>query len=527
MAAELLTNAAHANHQVLEAWSARLGAPPAPPRLRSVPTSSAPTAAPMAPVAPAAVTAVVAPVEPAAELVAASTFPTGPIKVIRRLSLETSPETLDHTLFRQRDTWPDVWDRFPIMAMTTQLEVLCEIGREYGGGREVIELRNVRNFTWMDLSDPLDLEVSIAPVGDDTLKVALGKYCRANVVLGDFPSPARYEAPPLKNPRMPQHTGEEMFTERLMFHGPEFQGITKMGPIGDDGIYGEFENLPAKGSLLDNVGKLIAYIAMDAHGWGEGPLPLGLERVEFFGPPLDDGVPVHCDVRLADLQDDVIKAHGTLVGPDGNVWCHLEGWMSHIFHLDDTMKAVYDHPEKKFQSYATEDGVLIFPERWPTGASRDLTARRFLRRHQRDMYDGLNILQQRWWVLKTVAANDAARQWLNLNEGAELYPPEVDVVDEGDGRYRVTVPSMGGRVLYVAVAGVEWLATSLVSESPTVAIESRLVKDGDDVAALTAEVVAEVERRCPGTKVATKVLDVSGYTATAVPDLVVAWTVLD
>ncbi len=248
-----------------------------------------------------------APIPPSAPLAApvGKPWPDEKTTIRRLLSLDTMPETLDHTLYEAPEGWPDVSDRFPIVAMTTQLQLLEDIAAEYAGGRDVVELSGVRNYRWLDISDPLDLEITIVPKGDDVLSIALGPYCRAQVRVGRFPAPAAPPRSPLVDPRPTRHTAREMFDQRLMFHGPAFQGVRALGPVGDDGMLGDFAALPTPGSLLDDLGKLIAYWAIDRAGIGEAALPSGVASVELFGPKPGDGRPVHCDIRIVEVQRDL------------------------------------------------------------------------------------------------------------------------------------------------------------------------------------------------------------------------------
>src|SRR5690606_1989452 len=118
-------------------------------------------------------------------------WPTGKVVVTQHLSLETRPETLDHTLYEQRPGWPEPADRFPIMAMTTQIDLLQNVAAELGGGRDIVEVFGVRNFRWLDLSDPMDVDIAVVPKGDDVLALSLGQYCRLNVRFGTYaPAPA-------------------------------------------------------------------------------------------------------------------------------------------------------------------------------------------------------------------------------------------------------------------------------------------------------------------------------------------------
>ena len=153
-----------------------------------------------------------------------------------------------------------------------------------------------------------------------------------------------YDDPPLVDPRPTLHTAQEMFDLRLMFHGPGFQGIPAMGPIGDDGMLGTFDNLATPGSLLDNLGKLIAYWAIDFGGVGEAALPSGVARVEWFGPKPAPGVEVRCDIRMVEQQRDLVRADGVLILPDGSILARVAGWTSILFHLDELMEPLHHDP---------------------------------------------------------------------------------------------------------------------------------------------------------------------------------------
>ena len=121
-AADMLATAARAGQDVLDALSARVG--------RATAAAPAPTPAPPPPVAVSP-----AEVDPGDEILPwAPTpprpWPTGRTTVRRLLSLDTMPETYDHTLYPAPEDWPDVADRFPIVAMTTQLQLLEDIAAQ-------------------------------------------------------------------------------------------------------------------------------------------------------------------------------------------------------------------------------------------------------------------------------------------------------------------------------------------------------------------------------------------------------------
>lgn len=518
-ATEMLTAAAQASHGVVGALLSRLSSPergaarpaPRPPR----PPASAPAPAP----APAP--------EPVPEPQPA--WPTEKVVVTRRLSLETMPETIDHSLFHQPAGWPDVTDGFPIVAMTTQIQLLQDVVAPYTGGRDVVEVFGVRNLRWLDLSEPQDVDVTIVPKDDDVLAVALGGYCRANLRVGDHPAAPAYEPSPLRNPHPTQHTGPGMFDQRVMFHGPRFQGINTLGPTGDDGIVGEFHNLDTPGSLLDNFGKIVAYWVIDQRDLGESPLPIGVDRIELFGPTPPAGIDLHCEVRIVELQAHLVRADGVIVRPDGRPWCRVSGWTSNVFHIDPVMEPIYHEPGVNYAAEPQPGGWNVVIERWPTGAGRDLTARRFLCRAERAHYETLNLLEQRRWLIDTIAAKDSVRRWLGERYGIPAFPVEVTLEPDGDRRFRAVsrlIPA--GHDLRITVSSLDWLAVAIVGDGAYHDIEARIVAESAGADQIAVEAAAAVRARNPGALVASvaAVDDIipSSIDVVVIPHLAVAWT---
>lgn len=511
-ATEMLTAAAQASHGVVGALLSRLTSGPEAPAVLAPPPPP--------------------PTPPAPEPEPAPAWPTEKVAVTRRLSLETMPETLDHSLFHQPEGWPDVTDGFPIVAMTTQIQLLQDVVAPYTGGRDVIEVFGVRNLRWLDLSEPQDVDITIAPKGDDVLSVALGGYCRANLRVGDYPAAPVFEPTPLRNPRPTEHTAQEMFDQWIMFHGPRFQGINTLGPTGDDGIVGEFHNLDTPGSLLDNFGKIVAYWVIDRRNLGESPLPIGVERIELFGPTPPAGIDLHCEVRIVELQEHLVRADGVIVGPDGRLWCRVTGWTSNVFHIDPVMEPIYHETGVNYAAEPQTGGWNVVIERWPTGAGRDLTARRFLSRAERAHYEGLNLLEQRRWLIDTIAAKDSVRRWLGEQHGIPAFPVEVTLQPDGERRFRpVSALIPAGHDLRITVSSLDWLAVAIVGDGAYRDIEARIVADGSDADAadqVAMEAAAAVRARNPGALVAgvAAVDDItpSSIGVVVIPRLAVAWT---
>jgi malonyl CoA-acyl carrier protein transacylase len=533
-AADMLAHAAQAMQQVIDAIGHRL-----PPRPAShgadlgVASSGVATNG----VAPARAPSTLAPVPPAPALTVPvpapadgpKPWPAGKTVVHRHLSLENRPETLDHRLFLQPEGWHDPTDGFPIMAMTTQIQMLQDIVAEYAGGRDVVEVFDVRNFRWLELSDPQDVDITLVPKGDDVMSVALGNFCRINIRVGTFEPAPRYVERPLTNPRPSSHTPRQMFDDRVMFHGPAFQGITTLGPTADDGMGSVFEHLATPGSLLDNLGKIIAYYVIEHRSVGESPLPIGVERIRFYGPDPQPGTPIRCDIRIVEFQDNLVRANGELVLPDGTVWCRVDGWSSHVFHLDEVMEPIYHRTGRHFAAEPQPGGWNVLIERWPTGAGRDLTSHRFLNRPERARYATLNLLEQRHWLIEVAAVKDTVRRWLHDTFDIPSFPVEIDLIPDGDNRYRArgaVIPD--GHDPCITVSSVPWLAVAVLGDGHYRDIEAREVPEGAPAEAVAAEAAAAVQARNPEATIAHVAqvdrIEPSNIDAVVIPDFAVAWT---
>ena len=116
-------------------------------------------------------------------------------------------------------------------------------------------------------------------------------------------------------------------------------------------------------------------------------------------------------------------------------------------------------------------------ERWGDSASRELMARRFLDRSEREEYARLNPTAQRLWLLSRMAAKDAVRRALWDAGHGPLFPIEVPLAHDGPDGFTVAGGPAAGR--RVAVAASPWVA---VASLDTAAVEVECV-DGDESAA--------------------------------------------
>ena len=203
----------------------------------------------------------------------------------RALSVDTVPALRDHSFFPQPEGWPVRSDCRPVVPMTMTIGLMMEAAEEAAPGRVAVALEDLRAFRWIDVHPPVEVTFTVEPAGPDRVTVRVDDYARATVRLApaypEAPAPA---VPPLTGPRPSAIDAAELYAERWMFHGPRYQGVAAIGQVGDDGVEGELVTPEGPGALLDSAGQLFGYWVMDTRNEDRLAMPVGVDRLEVFGP---------------------------------------------------------------------------------------------------------------------------------------------------------------------------------------------------------------------------------------------------
>ena len=417
----LLADARAAADTVLQSWAA----PPAPP-------ATAP--------APAAVT------------------------TTRVVSLETMPYLRDHCFYRQPEGWPDASDRFPVVPMTTMLELMMDAARPLAGGRTIVGLTKVRALRWLAPTEPVTLTVKATRTNDGHVDVSLEGYARGTVLVADrYPAaPAPGAAERLRNERPSPVAAEDLYRGRWLFHGPAFQGVEEITGYADDGIQGRLTSLEAPGGLLDNAGQLMGFWIRTTVAADKLAFPASIERLELFGPHPTPGQSVGCTVWVRNVTDTMVTADLEVRRPDGTVWARITGWTDRRFLTDDAVDPTLRWPERSRIAEDQPGGWFLLRDRWHDPANRELVMRRYLAAEERRQYDQHNPRGRHHWLLGRMAAKDAARQWLWDRGVKDLFPVEFVVSNDEAGRPSITgLPA--GTSISIAHAGE--VAVALVGDN--------------------------------------------------------------
>ncbi|WP_141698416.1 4'-phosphopantetheinyl transferase superfamily protein, partial [Streptomyces lushanensis] len=232
---------------------------------------------------------------------------------------------------------------------------------------------------------------------------------------------------------VPGLRAEQLYSERWMFHGPRFQGVSELSAIGDRSVRGVITAPRAPGALLDNVGQLLGYWIMATLTERTTVFPVGMERIRFHGPDPEPGERLVCAIRITEITDLTLTADMQLV-KDGRVWAEFTGWQDRRFDTDPNIREVDRFPGEHTLSTPQPEGWTLVHERWPDLATRELIMRNILGGAERARYEALPPVRRRRWLLGRIAAKDAVRGVLWQEGAGEIYPAEIAVDNDGTGR---------------------------------------------------------------------------------------------
>jgi hypothetical protein len=361
------------------------------------------------------------------------------------VSLETMPYLRDHCFYPQPDDWPNLADRWPVVPGTTIVQHLIDAAERAVPGTRAVAVRDARFGRWVVAEPPQDVEVTVKAAGGDELTVTFGGYARARVVVAaGYPA----EGPPVwrhdpATERPAAFAAREMYTERLWFHGPCFQGVTEVHGLGDRHIRGTLTTPASPGALLDSSLHLIGDWLASTRSHRTGTLPVRLEHVRFYGPPPPVGRTFECVVRVRELTDTEIVVDSQLVA-QGRVWAQLDGVAGARFE-SPRFGPAGPFPERRAVATPAPEGWTTLFDQWPELLTRNMVARALLGSAGYDEYERQPVPTRRQWLRGRIAAKDAVRVLLWEEDPAEIYPVELTVVDEPDGRTRVRVHPGRGR----------------------------------------------------------------------------------
>ena len=201
--------------------------------------------------------------------------------------------------------------------MTMSMEIMAEASSLLVPEKLLVGMKEVRARHWITVEEgPASIEIRVRKLDSQALiQVHVAIWDLKNnpplesgtnaptvegVVLFDDSYPTAPLAQPLvlENERTPKYTAQEMYEQRIMFHGPRFQGMTRLDRIGENGVEGELIVLPNDNLfssnkdpeimidpfLLDAAGQFVGYWPFECLERDFVLFPIHLDELKMFGP---------------------------------------------------------------------------------------------------------------------------------------------------------------------------------------------------------------------------------------------------
>ncbi|MEW1803561.1 beta-ketoacyl synthase N-terminal-like domain-containing protein [Streptomyces virginiae] len=353
-----------------------------------------------------------------------------------RLSLATLPYVRDHCVYLQPDDWAEDSDRFPVVPMTTMLELAADAARRYApAGLAVVGYEDVRALRWLAVEPAVEVRVSVRPDGPGRMRVTLGEYASVVVLFGErYGAPPSPDGTPLRDAGPAPVSAAALYRDRWMFHGPRFAGVHEVRTVGADGIHGVLRALPDPGALLDAAGQLFGHWMQLRLPVDRLVFPASVDRIRFYGPPPAPPELITATARIRAVQDVTVRGDVELRGPGGGVWARIEGWTYRRFGADERVWPMKFTPEVCGIGEPRPEGWCLARRRWSDPASQELVMRRYLGAAEREVYERLAPRARAPWLLGRIAAKDALRGLLWDGGAGPVFPAEVPVGNDPAGR---------------------------------------------------------------------------------------------
>ncbi|GGK83894.1 polyketide synthase [Mangrovihabitans endophyticus] len=356
------------------------------------------------------------------------------------VSVEAMPYLRDHCFFVQPDDWPDIEDRWPVVPATTVVAHMMEAAEAAVPGLRAIAVHEAKFHRWLIAAPPQRVDIVVKKVGANRLSVVFGGYARSIVEMAaEYPAPDEpvwTHDPATERP--PSVSAARMYEERLMFHGPRFQGVTAVHALGDMHVRGVVTAPHPPGALLDNALQLIGNWLITTQPFRTVALPVGLRHVRFFGPPPPPGTAFECVARVRRIDDGELVAD-TQLSVDGRVWARIDGATDRRFDSHPSARPAERFPERYPMSLRQPEGWTAAFDAWTDLVTQGMAARGILGGKAALEYERMTGAAKKQWLLGRIAAKDAVRfrQW---DAGhTDVYPIELTVRNEPSGRPYVEV----------------------------------------------------------------------------------------
>ncbi len=409
----------------------------------------------------------------------------------------------------------------PVVPMTFTLEMMAEAAAVLVPGQVVTSVRDVRLYRWLAYDEeaptvveltarvepqestagPWRVAVEVRDLGRaDRPKETAWLAAQGTVVLAAAYPPA----PPSLPFRLTNERPATLSVERTyhnLFHGPLFQGVRANLRSGDEGMESQvevlprdrlFRSVPEPDFLIDPVlfdvvlHPLAAWHLIQPDQAGRIMLPIGVESLEVFGPPMVPGTSLLARSWVTRADARSFLHQGEALTEDGSVALRLNGvkcWRFYVpfgqvnFHGPKDQYFL-SHPWHQVEEQCSDkrrpDAPLALVRLEPPvdlnqGSMLQVTAKVTLTPTELREYRRLEALgdevKVRGWLFDRNAAKDAVRLVWNEMTGERLFPSDIEVATMADGRFTAQRRGASGQSFPPAAVDRAGTATVAVSSA--------------------------------------------------------------
>lgn len=410
-------------------------------------------------------------------------------EVVMRRRIDADEDILlqDHSFVRRISEADEMLEDLPTVPLTLCIEIMAEAAALLMPGKVFTGMRQIQARKWLEVGDPITLEITarkrasaeevevqVRNLDDvaETDRPAAPPTVEGIAIFGDGYSPAPPVAPLSLTSEQPcRHTAERMYEERLICHGPRFRAVASLDGWGENGMRGQLQVLPATNLfrfttaphllidpvLLDAAGQLLGYWATRLEN-GYVVFPFRLAALEIYGPKLRVSERARCELEIQQVTHRTLRVTMNLFGPDGSLLLRLVDWEDWRFlwprELYDFIRFPKRNPLttawERPSSALSQGKTLVCQQLRPTpehtrGVMLRTLASMILSRAERQEWRNLRGPENRRidWLYGRAAAKDAVRRLLKERDEMDIWPADVEVGHDQNGRPFVSVFGLG------------------------------------------------------------------------------------
>lgn len=404
-------------------------------------------------------------------------------------SIEAWPELVDHCLLPQPPAWPALADRGPAVPMTMSIALLMEAAERFDPQRTPVAVEGVLASSWLYVEPASQKALICTRSGADRIHVRIEGFVEGTVIMADrYPDPPPPATEELVDLRAFPVPVDAIYRDGWLFHGPQYQGVVTVDAHGSNGVRGTLRALPAKGALLDCAGQLYGLWVLASVPTDQMAMPVKIGRVDFYGPDPAPGTLVDCTVYVRHVGRREIRADLEL-RQGRRVYARVTAWEDWRFETGGGIYEVMRQPARHLLATVDPAGFTVVADPGWRSATVEFLARRFLSYQEREaMGGGKRVQRQRDWLYGRIAAKDAVRHLLWLQGGAPMFPIEVGVESDSQGRPHVHGPFPND--IRVSIAHRAGIACAIAAEGKDPGIDIEAIEprgDGFATIAFAAE----------------------------------------